>query len=284
MPICSSISNDVGGEAFRDKAKTKLAHHVKKKNEAGKKGESSRSLSYEEQQRAEQFLFYRLGPIVTLTRAFAGVLATNSRRLDRALHELIKVWESVSNERKPYKAGRTDDFLYWLGFDIVRFVVWARADCKTSSVRRFLEIIHNHEADASSVIGIVAVLAKRKALKPIVAEQAIKARSLIASEDDVIYRTSLLGGLGRAMLRASVDEASVYFRDGLEQMEAIGSGDNVFINEILLLSSQIVGTELDEQVFHTLSNVCELNMGGGEPEKFCWGAYGRGMSRVAGIR
>ena len=56
-----------------------------------------------------------------------------------------------------------------------------------------------------------------------------------------------------------------------------------FVNELLVLTSQMVGDELDEQNFHTLSNICELNVGE-EPEEFFWGAYGRGMSKAAGIR
>ena len=283
VSICARISNDVTGEAFRDGAKKKLADYMKKKNQTGKKGDSSKSFSYEEQQRAEQFLLYRLGSIVALTNAFAGVLATNSRRLDRALRELIDVWESVSKKRNPYEAGRTDDFVYRLGFDIVRFVIWARTDCKASSIRRFLEVVHNHGIDASSLVNITAILAKRDALKQLAGEQAIKARTLIAREDDVIFRASLLGDLGRAMLPASIDEASAYFKAGLEQMDAIGSGDNVFISELLELTTQLEGNELDEPVFHTLSNICELNMGE-EPEKFSWGSYGHGMSKVAGIR
>lgn len=43
------------------------------------------------------------------------------------------------------------------------------------------------------------------------------------------------------------------------------------------------GDELDERDFHTLTNICELNMGE-EPEKFFWGAYGRGLSKAAGPR
>jgi len=53
------------------------------------------------------------------------------------------------------------------------------------------------------------------------------------------------------MLPASIDEASVYFRDGLEQMDAIGSGDYRFTNELLLFASSITGDELDERAFHT---------------------------------
>lgn len=66
-------------------------------------------------------------------------------------------------------------------------------------------------------------------------------------------------------------------------MDAIGSGDYQFTNELLLFASQIKGDELEERDFHTLSNICELNMGD-EPEKFPWSAYGRGMAKAAGIR
>ena len=43
------------------------------------------------------------------------------------------------------------------------------------------------------------------------------------------------------MLPASIDEASTYFRAGLEQMDAIGSGDYQFTNELLLFASEMRG-------------------------------------------
>lgn len=101
-------------------------------------------------------------------------------------------------------------------------------------------------------------MAQRKSLQSLAGEQAIKTQALIEREDEVNYRASLFGALGRAMLPASVDEASVYFRNGLEQMDAIGSGDYQFTNELLLFASQIIGNELDECDFHTLTNICEL--------------------------
>ena len=114
-------------------------------------------------------------------------------------------------------------------------------------------------------------------------EQAVKAHILIEKEDDVTLRASLYGTLGRAILPASLDEASTYFRRGIEQIDAIGSGDYQFTNELLLFAAEIRGNELDEHTFHALTNICELNMGE-EPEKFFWGAYGRGISRAAGLR
>ena len=130
---------------------------------------------------------------------------------------------------------------------------------------------------------VVSILAGRRLLKTLAGELAVKARVLIEADDDVTSRASQLGALGRAMLPASIDEASVYFRDGVEQMDAIGSGDNQFTNELLLFISNTKGGELKECEFHTLTNICELNLGG-EAEKFPWGAFGHALSKTAGPR
>jgi hypothetical protein len=43
---------------------------------------------------------------------------------------------------------------------------------------------------------------------------------------------------------ASFDETASYFRAGLEQMDAIGSGDYQFTNELLLFAAELRGDEL----------------------------------------
>ena len=111
----------------------------------------------------------------------------------------------------------------------------------------------------------------------------MKARAFIEADDDVTSRASLLGALGRAMLPASIDEASAYFRNGLEQMDAIGSGDGQFTNELLVFTSKVRGGELEERDFHTLTNICELNLAG-DAEKFPWGVFGHALSKAAGLR
>jgi hypothetical protein len=82
---------------------------------------------------------------------------------------------------------------------------------------------------------------------------------------------------------ASFEETASYFRAGLEQMDAIGSGDYQFTNELLLFAAALRGDELEEGDFHTLSNICELNMSS-EEEKFPWFPFARGLTRTAGYR
>jgi hypothetical protein len=93
----------------------------------------------------------------------------------------------------------------------------------------------------------------------------------------------MFADLARAMLPSSSEECAAYFRLGLEQLDAIGSGDYSFTNELLLFAAEAKGEELDEADFHVLSNICELNMPY-EEEKFPWGAFGRGLARVSGLR
>jgi hypothetical protein len=247
------------------------------------KNVSDNAITYAEQQAAERFLGIRLEPLLDLTETLSAALAASARTIDKRFVELVEAWEQAQKNRDPYRVDDIDPFFQFLGFDAVLFVLWSRSELKPHSIDRMLTAVHAHMSNASDLIRIVAILAQRASLHSIAGQQAVNARTMIEKEDDVTQRASFYGALGRAILPASLDEAAVYFREGLEQMDAIGSGDYLFTNELLLFASQMKGDELEERDFHTLSNICELNMGE-EPEKFFWGAYGRGMAKAAGIR
>ncbi len=196
---------------------------------------------------------------------------------------MLTVWEEARGRYDPYRSGRFDTFFRKMGLELALFGLWARSELKIGSVKHFLDAAHGQDIGAERLIQIISILAQRTPLHALAGEQALKARTLIEAENDVSKRASLLADLARAMLPASIDEATAYFRDGLEQMDAIGSDDSDFVNELLLFASTIKGSELDDQDCHTLCNICELNMGE-EPHKFYWGAFGRGLSKAAGLR
>lgn len=283
IPICSSINNDLVDKGFRDKVKEKLPEYLSREHdEHGAKKDPS-MLSDDEKQEAERFIDQRLQPLLALTQALTDFLAASPRRVDDAFIKLLKVWEDTRKSRDTYRAQEIDNLFHMLGLETALFALWTRSELKPSSVKHFLTAIHGQNVSANTHIQIVSILAQRQALQVLAGEQAQQARTLIEAEHDVTHRASLFANLGRAMLPASIDEASVYFRHGLEQMDAIGSGDYEFTNELLLFASTMKGNKLDEHNFHTLTNICELNMGE-EPEKFFWGAFARGLSKAAGPR
>ncbi len=189
---------------------------------------------------------------------------------------MLKAWADARSIGDYYGKRKHDPVFQILGGQIATFALWARSDLKIDSVRAFLKRLHEQEiVSPATLIQVVAILAKRKSLRTLAGEEAIKTRANIEAENEVTYKASLYAELARAILQASTDEAAAYFRAGLDQLDAIGSGDYHFTNELLLFASSVKGQELEERDFHTLTNICELNLTD-EPEKFPWFAFAQG--------
>ncbi len=283
VPICKRIPKRFTGKDFRDKAKSRLSTIPRRPSASATEPAHSQAMTYEEVLRAERFLNLRLKPLLSLTKALASALSSSPNRINKRFVLLVEKWEKSRKTRDTYSTDDFDSFFQFFGFEVLIFVLWTREELKEKSIQRFLTAVEAHNVGPYYLIRIIAILARRPVLQTVAGELAVKVRTLIQNEDDVTHRADLYADLSRAILPASRQEASHYFREGLEQMDAIGSGDFEFTNELLIFASKIKGEELNECDFHTLSNIAELNMGE-EPEKFFWGAYGRGMANLAGLR
>jgi hypothetical protein len=282
IPIASNIKNALTGAEFKKKLKERLekcAQTNRDESDANKKG-----ISYEEKSEAERFIDHGLEPLLELTKAFASLLSAPAREGDKAFVALLETWAQARRAREGYGTEKFNRFFQILGCQMAVFALWARSDVQTSSVKLFIKCLHEQEIlGTSRLIEIVAVLAKRAPLQGLAGEEAMQAKLLIDTENDVTSKASYYADLARAILPASRDEAAAYFKAGLEQLDAIGSGDYQFTNELLLFAASLKGNELDERDFHTLTNICELNMPE-EAEKFPWFAFAKGLSRTAGCQ
>jgi hypothetical protein len=282
MPYCKGMKSDLNGNEFRKAFTDKLDRRLRVKK--GKSEPNQKTITFEQKQNAERFINDRLAPCLTITRALAGLLGAPAHKADKQFLTLLDAWAETRKIRESYSTKKFNHFFQLLGCQIAIFALWVRSDLKPASVKLFLQRLHEQEIlGASTLIEVVAILAKRKPLQEMAGEEALKARSLIETEYEVTHRASLYADLATAILPASQDEAAAYFRVGLEQMDAIGSGDYEFTNELLLFAASLKGDELGESDFHTLTNICELNLTD-EPEKFYWVAFGKGLSRAAGFR
>jgi len=269
------------GLAYRKAIKAELDQLFK----SGKdEDEKERHLNYETKKNAERYVDARLDSILKVAKGFAALLSAKLGAADESFIQLIEVWRTLGKQRRQHMesvdASRTFD---QLGRKILIFSLAARSDLKTATVQCFLQEFEEHKAVfASLMIEVVATIAKRPDLQELAGGSAVKAKSLIEREDDVSVRAALFAQLSRAILPASFDEMGSYFRAGIDQMDAIGSGDYQFTNALLSFASQLHGAELEDPDFHTLSNICELNMY--EAEKFDWLAFGRGLAKSSGAK
>jgi hypothetical protein len=110
-----------------------------------------------------------------------------------------------------------------------------------------------------------------------IAAETVKA---IEAEDDVQYRSNLLARLARALLPANRAEATALFSRGLSELDAIGSGDQSFTNELLKFASSLAAKPLRSETAHRLAKICELNLY--DSRKFAWPLAAAGFSRIWG--
>lgn len=164
---------------------------------------------------------------------------------------------------------------------MLRFALWSRPDLGASAVKEFVSRLYDN-APVSTLVRVIDLLSNRPELHEEAGKLAVHARGLIEQYDSVDERASDFAKLSRAILFASPDEATAYFRIGLDQMDAIGSGDYQLTTELLNFASKLREEELDEPDVQALSNICELNLY--DQDKFPWLDFAQGMSRAAGLR
>ena len=269
--LCEDMEDDLEGEEFGKKLEEKI--------------NGLESVAYESRREAEQFINSRMNSLLSLVKALSRLLAAPEGKADEHFVDILNAWtdaEKTADSRGTEESGL---FFRILGRKISTFSLWTRGDLGDASVKTYIKRLGERErVDATTAIEVVGILAKRPSMRQLAGEEAERARSLIKLGDDVRYRAYLYADLARAMLPASVEEATEYFVTGLKEMEAVGSENTYgFINELLLFAASLEGEELDEKDFHKLTSICELNIAE-EPEEFPWIAFGEGLSRIAGCR
>lgn len=247
--------------------------------------DEKKGMSYDTKNRAERFINERFQPLLEITLAFSTMVSSAAGKGDEAFVELIGTWQKLRAKSDRYSdVHEFNPFFDILGRELLIFALWARRDLGVASVKALVtKAAEDGIAPVSALIAITSILSVRSDLHELAGTTAQKASSLIEREDEIGQRASMFAQLSRSIMPASIEETAVYFRSGLEQMDAIGSGDYRFTNELLLFAGELRGAEIDEGDFHTLSNICELNMPSDE-EKFPWLAFATGMARVSGCR
>lgn len=247
------------------------------------KNSEKKQITADTKSSAMRFLSDQLEHWLQISIAFAACFDQRKKTVSR-LSPLLDLWPDLLN-RKDYRSGGVDaqrqrfevsERLLTLAFE-------ADPSLDQAEVVKYLEAVEARGiTNVSHAIEIVSVLAVRPALQISAGTTAIKVKMAIEKADDVSQRASFFADLARAISPASRHESTDYFHRGLEQMDAVGSGDYKFVNELMQFASSLQGEELSDEDSHTLSNICELNLG--EENKFNWGMYGMAMAKVSGLK
>jgi hypothetical protein len=266
----------------RDLLEKKLREEPVQNAEADK--QKKQQLSESDRRQARDRLESRIIPIVALARHLAAILVSNDDECDAALASFFEGWKAALT------APQKDD---WYPNDTARYLDNLYSNCALHTLialnmftpragAAFVEWVQRSEFVSTDLcIDLVRHFAMQKTTGEFAGRIAVQAVKQIEAEDDVQHRSNLMARLARAVLLANRNEATVLFSRGLSELDAIGSGDQAFTNELLNFGKSLpAAMPLQSESAHRLAKICELNLY--DSHKFPWPLAAAAFTRVWG--
>lgn len=280
--LTKTLPADLSDAEFRKALKEALDARYKAKTKTARDAKQGGHDYYRDKSSAEQYIDQRLSRWLEVARDFAQALVSSDSTAP-TLEPLTARWIALRNTSDYYSGGRSaQQQRNAVGERLLALALAASAAFPAREVAAYIDAASEPDrTPLCSLIGLVALLASRPAFHAMAGALAVKACAATEKEQDVADRAKYFAQLGQAIASASPAEAVVYFRKGLQQMDAIGSGDYRFVEGLMHFARELMGDGLGQRESHTLSNICELNLG--EEQKFAWGSYGASMSKAAGL-
>jgi len=232
-PSTDKAQRDLLDTRLKELEKTK-AETTAETEERRKKSTLASSERYHVSDRISRGVVPLLALVRQLTVMIAAVKSADQKTATSAFFEAWRTQQTKSSERGSYVPREQVQFTNAL-YKGCAVELFAALDLLTPvSAPQLADCLEGCEILApDTVIDFVNRLAKRRDCHNHAGNLAVLAVRLIEREDEVQHRSQLFARLSRALLRANRTEASMIFKRGLKELDAIGSGDYEFTYALL---------------------------------------------------
>jgi hypothetical protein len=241
-------------------------------------------LSESDRQQARDRLASRILPIVALAGQLTAMLRARSEgERDAALASFFEGWKAAlaAAQKDYYYPTETARYLDNLYSTCALHALIALDMFTQQAGAALVEWMQRSEFVSTNLcIDLVEHFAMDEKTGGLAGRMAAEALKAIEAEDDVQHRSNLMAWLARALLPANRAEATALFSRGLSELDAIGSGDQSFTNELLKFASSLAAEPLRSETAHRLAKICELNVY--DSHKFPWPLAAAAFSRIWG--
>jgi hypothetical protein len=242
------------------------------------------ALSVSEQSQASDRLSRGIIPLLAIVRVVSAIIRAED--INRSTAETSAFFESWEGSQSGARMRGTVD-LEQQSFENIIYMGCAIEIFETLdllSPNAADRLLHRFENSRSLmpevVIDFVGRLAVRQDCHTYAGRMATLAVRLIDGEDDVQRRSQLFARLSRALLQANRSEAALIFKRGLDELDAIGSGDGDFAHELLNFAASLRDGHLRPALALRLAKICEMNVY--DSDKWHWSLTARAFARASG--
>lgn len=228
----------------------------------------------------------RVLPLLDVVRDLSGVIAaTDNESRQSALTRYFDGWKTGQADARSkgyYDSREKQRFLdsIYAHLTAQSLAVLGVADGATAQVI-VDRIEHCEFIPITTHIELVRQFSAHSTSHPQAGTMAKVAVKIIESEADIEQRSNLLAQTARAILAANRAEAAHLLKQGLTNLDAIGSGDHQYTWELLSFAGALSNDQaLSPHTALRLAKICELNVY--DSHKFPWPSAALAFSRVWG--
>ena len=224
----------------------------------------------------------RITPIQSMVDMTASILtdADPNGLLIDALLAAKKAFQSA--EDYPLRGQRR--FLAKVPFELYRWATTQRGALNAAGGRAIADYLKTSDIDnVLTWTETIRMLAECPECHAIALELTKAAEQVITADTEIVTQVNAYGALSVALWPLSTEEASHYFKKGLELADGVGSDDQERIGELLAFAANYDGAPLSRETVHRLSRLVDLNLPD-EAEKFDWAGVGKAYALIDGPR
>ncbi len=247
---------------------------------SGRRARPKSGFDYRQREVANRTLIHRVRPLLPYASTIADLIrGGNAEEILAATHSRLAA-DVAATKNYPYRNGRR--YIARTGFDLLLTAADALGVLSREMAQHLIEwLIQSPSKQTDMWIWVISLLSRRAETHNAALNLAQHTCSMIQLDTDIDARITAHGGLARAVWRVSQAEAKVYFRQGLDITDAIGSDDYERATGLVEFASHYEGPPLPADVVHNFVRICELNIPG-DAEKFGWVNFGHALSRLSG--
>ncbi|MFZ3289077.1 MAG: hypothetical protein WA191_19830 [Telluria sp.] len=175
-----------------------------------------------------------------------------------SVSEFLDMWSKQVRKDVQWRAeSATDLLIRTVGFGCVRILLNHAPVISADQAKILIGLISSRKFFFHQKIDVLGQLAQRPALHQLAGEFAQHVEEQIRQDDDIGQRGDSYVELAASLVHMSIDEARVYYQQGLAQLDQMGGESYEQIYSLLRFASAQQGGSLKPALAQRLMNLCQ---------------------------
>lgn len=221
--------------------------------------------------------------ILALVRPIEAALFARHQISSECWVDFLAIWRTRLRPHAHRAAEDPSDLLCrTAGVELARLLLTHADEISEADAEPLLELIANNRFTIPQKTSILALMAERPALHDLAGRFACQITDHIGRDDYIEQRGESFAELATSLISMSIEEAREYYRQGLSQLDKMGSNDHDLIYSLLYYASKQRGGLVQPALAQRLLNLCQT-ISHDEPSKFGWTSFGRAAANSIGL-